>query len=96
MGDQLPREHDLGRSRKFVRALIVKQDQLIVVGAKSMLCEIGGEQRHFLAPAFCIRVSLEILRLGGEADAERRPLARRNGPENIGICLLYTSPSPRD
>ncbi len=91
VGDERAREINLGRVRKLVPALVVEQDQLIVVGAESVLGEIGGEQRHVLAPALCFGIGIQILGLGGEADAEWRFPARRHGAQDIGIGLQFQS-----
>ena len=79
----------LGARGSSCLPVVVEQDQLIVVGAERVLGEIGGEQRHVLAPALCLGIGVQVLRLGGEADAERRFPARRDGAEDIGIGLQF-------
>ena len=75
--DQPPRERELGRARQRVRAGVVEQRDLVVVRADRVLREIGDEQRQLLARRLASAYSAQVLALGGEADAERRPAAAR-------------------
>ena len=52
LGDELPRERQLGHARQRMRAGVVEQRDLVVVAAKGILRPIGDHQRHFLAARF--------------------------------------------
>ena len=67
MGDKLPRDDFLRRARQLVRALVVEQRDLVVVGADRVLREVGDDQRHLLAAA----LGLGVLRAGSRLSAAK-------------------------
>src|SRR2546423_10276307 len=71
VGDQLAREHDLRRKRQLVHAVLVEERERVGVLAESLVREIRGKQGNSLLLALRLRVGLQILRLGGKADAKR-------------------------
>src|SRR5439155_25225182 len=68
--DQLAREHDLRRERQLVHAVLIEKRERIGVLAESLVREVRGKQGNSLLLALRLRVRLQFLRLGGEADAE--------------------------
>src|SRR5437868_5733449 len=85
--DQLAREHDLRRAREAVLALVVEQRERIGVLAERVLHAVRRDQRDVLLRALGLRVRVDVLGLGGEADAERRLLQARDLGEDVGIGL---------
>src|SRR6266699_1400323 len=83
--DQLAREHDLGRERQLVRAVLVEKRERIGVLAKCLLREVRRKQRDSLGPALRLRVRFQVFRLGGETYAERSLRERRDLAEDVGV-----------
>src|SRR5207245_4844945 len=75
--DEFARELELRPAPEVVRAALVVQLDGVVVGAERLLRQIRRQQRNAFLRALLGGVALEVLALGGEADAERRVLHAR-------------------
>src|SRR5713101_6426162 len=83
--DQLARQHDLGRERQLVSAVLVEERERVGVLAESLMGEVRGKQGNSLLLALRLRIRFQVLRLSGKADAER-PLRKRSDlAEDVGV-----------
>src|SRR6266545_415416 len=85
MLDQLARQHDLGRERQPVHAVLVEKRERIGVLAESLLREVCGEKRNSLFLPFSLRIGLQVFGLCSETDAERSLRKRRDLAEDVGV-----------
>src|SRR5207244_2833021 len=83
--DQLARQHDLGRERQLVSAVLVEERERVGVLAESLMGEVRGKQGNSLLLALRLRIRFQVFRLSGKADAER-PLRKRSDlAEDVGV-----------
>lgn len=83
MGNQLARQFELARARQPVFAIVVEQDDLVVVRADRGLHEVRREQRQLFAPALGIGVLDQIFRFGGKPT--------QNGGFGLAVTLARIS-----
>src|SRR5258706_5586395 len=86
---QLARLLQLGSAAERMPAARIVERNRVVVGAERLLREVGGDQRHALFQALGLGVALQLLALGGEADAERRVALRRDPGEDVRVLLEF-------